>query len=86
MNFVPPNLPPAGPIRYSPAAGNWGGLLYSMLGEPDRAIDLPDILLQRAGIDTKIWFKKDSYFDPFRSHPHYQMLLKLAGKKVMRAK
>lgn len=54
-------------------------VVYSMVGELDRAIDLLEILFQEGDIDAKIWFKHDSYFDPIRGHPRYPQLLELAG-------
>lgn len=54
-------------------------VVYSVLGDSDRAIDILEILFREGDIDAKIWFKHDSYFDPIRSHPRYQKLLELAG-------
>ncbi|MGN7806769.1 TPR end-of-group domain-containing protein [Ensifer sp. 22521] len=51
--------------------------VYSLLGEPDHAIDLLEPYLQKVGPHMKSWFKNDSDFDPIRSHPRYAKLLKL---------
>lgn len=51
--------------------------VYSLLGEPDRAIDLLEPYLQKVGPHMKSWFKNDSDFDPIRSHPRYAKLLEL---------
>ncbi|QIG50152.1 tetratricopeptide repeat protein [Nordella sp. HKS 07] len=49
-------------------------VVYSVLGELDRAIDLLEILFQ-GQTDSKIWVAHDSYFDPIRSHPRYKKLI-----------
>ncbi|KSV77390.1 hypothetical protein N182_22695 [Sinorhizobium sp. GL2] len=51
--------------------------VYSLLGEPDHAIDLLEPYLQKVGPHMKSWFKNDSDFDPIRSHPRYAKLLEL---------
>jgi adenylate cyclase len=51
--------------------------VYSLLGEADRAIDLLEPYLQKVGPHMRSWFKKDSDFDPIRTHPRYQNLVKL---------
>jgi adenylate cyclase len=33
--------------------------------------------LQKVGPHMRSWFKKDSDFDPIRTHPRYQNLVKL---------
>jgi adenylate cyclase len=53
--------------------------VYALLGEPDRAIDLPELYLRQVGPDLKLWFKNDSDLDAIRSHPRYARLLELAG-------
>jgi adenylate cyclase len=55
--------------------------VYSLLGEPDRAIDLLETYLQQVGPDLRLRFKNDSDLDPIRSHPRYQKLLALAGSR-----
>jgi adenylate cyclase len=51
--------------------------VYSLLGEADRAIDLLEPYLQTVGPHMRSWFKNDSDFDPIRSHPRYQNLVKM---------
>jgi adenylate cyclase len=55
------------------------GCFHSLAGEPDAAIDLLERLLPQANDETRAWVRNDSDFDPIRSHPRYQDVLKLLG-------
>jgi adenylate cyclase len=49
----------------------------SLVGEPERAIDLLVGLLPGATHETKRWVKHDSDLDPIRRHPRFAEVLKL---------
>ena len=51
--------------------------VHSLLGEADRAFDLLEPFLRKVGPHMRSWFKNDSDFDPIRTHPRYETLLKL---------
>jgi adenylate cyclase len=53
--------------------------LYAQTGEIERACELLEHLLPQANHETRAWVKNDSDFDPIRSHPRYQNVLKLIG-------
>ena len=54
--------------------------VYSLLGDIERAFDLLDRLLPKAGQELKHgWIKHDSDLDPLRDHPRYQKILELIG-------
>ena len=54
--------------------------VHSLLGDPDRAIDLLELYLPEVGPDLKRWFLNDSDLNPIRGHPRYGRLLELAGQ------
>ena len=52
--------------------------VYSLLGDIERAFDLLDRLLPKAGHELKHgWIKHDSDLDPLRNHPRYQKILEI---------
>jgi len=52
--------------------------VYSLLGDIERAFDLLDRLLPKAGHELKHgWIKYDADLDPLRDHPRYQKILEL---------
>jgi len=54
--------------------------VYSLLGDIERAFDLLDRLLPKAGHELKHgWIKHDSDLDPLRDHPRYHKILELIG-------
>src|SRR6478736_3191446 len=54
--------------------------VYSLLGDIERAFDLLDRMLPKAGHELKHgWIKHDSDLDPLRDHPRYQKILELIG-------
>ncbi|CAN5393946.1 adenylate/guanylate cyclase domain-containing protein [soil metagenome] len=53
--------------------------VYSLIGEFDRSIDLLETCLPPSSINSKLWFKNDSDFDPIRTHPRYRKLLDQIG-------
>src|SRR6266576_505865 len=54
--------------------------IYTSLGDIDRAFDLLERVLPRAGHELKHgWIKYDSDLDPLRNQPRYQKILELIG-------
>jgi adenylate cyclase len=51
--------------------------VYSLVGEIDPAIDVLEKILPSMSREFHKWFKNDSDFDPIRTHPRYEKLLKL---------
>ena len=57
-----------------------GKIAASWVGDIDRALDLLERVLPRAGHELKHgWIKYDSDLDPLRDHPRYQKILELIG-------
>lgn len=48
---------------------------YALLDEPDKAIDLLQILLPQVGSHLQNWFQTDPDLESIRNHPRYQGLL-----------
>ena len=49
--------------------------VMSLLGEPDRAIDLLERVLPRASVDRKAWLRRDNDLAPLRTQPRFVALL-----------
>lgn len=50
---------------------------YSLLGEVDRAIDLLELVVAKAGPDSLNWIKADPDMDPIRDHPRFKALMRI---------
>ncbi len=56
--------------------------VYSMVGEPDRAIDVLERILSRPGRYSVHILRPDPTWDPLRDHPRFQALLERYGEDV----
>ena len=55
---------------------------WSQLGEFDRAFELLERWLPKAGVEKRMWLKQDIDFDPIRSDPRFESLLEKADTIV----
>ncbi|MGH7628150.1 MAG: TPR end-of-group domain-containing protein [Gemmatimonadales bacterium] len=49
--------------------------IYTLVGEPDRAIDLLERLLAMPYYLSPVWLRIDPTLDPLRKHPRFQRLV-----------
>ena len=56
--------------------------VYSMVGEPDRAIDVLERIPSRSGRYSVHILRLDPTWDPLRDHPRFQALLERYGEDV----
>jgi tetratricopeptide (TPR) repeat protein len=49
--------------------------IYTLIGEPDRAIDILESLLKIQYVLTPAWLKADPTWDPLRGHPRFDRLV-----------
>ena len=61
------------PVQYNVAC------VYALLGEANRALDLLERTMPGASTHRWAWLAQDSDFDPLRSHPRFEALLRRHG-------
>ena len=54
---------------------------WSLLGEPDRALDMLESWAKRGGVLARNWLESDPDLNPIRGHPRYKDLIQKLAKR-----